>query len=127
MPGFPLSHFDFNRGAGLQICLVDAEPSRSHLNDRIAAVLIKILMQPALARIVERAERLRGPGEAFMRVIADRSVRHRGKQNRQLKLQLGRQIVHQVSFPVALDADIFFAEEKPSFPPAPAADRSEDL
>ena len=110
-----LPDFDFDCGCRVEIRLMYAEPSRSHLNNRIFSVAVEILVQSALAGIVINAERLRRAGEALMCVIADRTVRHGGKQNRQIQIELGRQIIDKPSAGIPLDARGLRAEERPRF------------
>ena len=77
-----LSHLDFDRRAGVQIRLMDAEAAGGHLHDGIRAVLVKVLVQTALAGVVENAQLGRGAGQRRVRVVADGAVAHRRKHNR---------------------------------------------
>ena len=47
-----LSHFNFNCSARLQIILMHAETAGRYLYDGIRTILIKILMQAALAGVI---------------------------------------------------------------------------
>ena len=98
-----LAHFDLNGGAGAEIVLVYAEPPRGHLHNGVGAVLVKILMQAALAGIVVNAQLLRGPGQAGVGVVADGAVAHGGEHDGRGKLQLRRQLGDDVSLGVPAD------------------------
>ncbi len=107
-----LADFDFDGGAGLQVAFVHAEAPGRHLNDGVRPILIKILVQAALARVVIGAERPRGAREAFVRVVTDGAVAHGRKQDRHFQLQLRRQVVGtDMPLGIALDMVRLFAEE----------------
>ena len=76
-----LSHLDLDRRARGQIILMYAEPPRRDLHHGVRAVLVKVLVQSALARVVQGSEFLGGFRERGMRVVTDRAVTHRRKQN----------------------------------------------
>ena len=86
-----LPHLDLDGGARVQTALLDAEAAGGHLYDRVCAVLIEITVQSALAGIVIDAKLLGGAGKRCVRVIADRAVAHRGKEDRNRELQLRRE------------------------------------
>ena len=95
-----LAHFDFNGSTRLQVVLVDAEPAGSHLNDGVGPILVKVLMESALAGVVVNAQLLGRPGETLVGVVADGAVAHGGKHQGRGKFQLGRQIGDDVSLAV---------------------------
>ena len=70
----PLPHLDLNCGSGIQIVLMHAKATGSDLNDRICAVLIKVLMQPAFPCVIKRIQRPRSAGKALVRIIADGAI-----------------------------------------------------
>ncbi len=90
-----LPHFDFNCGCRFQIVLVNAEPAGGHLHDGICAVAVEVLVEAAFAGIVTDIKLPGGAGEAGVRVVADGTVAHGGKQNGDGELQLGIQPAEQ--------------------------------
>ena len=84
-----LAHFNLDSGSGAQIVLVNAEPSGCDLDDSVFTIPVEVLMKAAFARIIKDAELGGGSGQALVGIIAQRSVAHSGKQNRNLQLQLG--------------------------------------
>ena len=67
------------------------------------SVFIKILVKPALARVVISAELLGGAREALVRVVADGTVAHRRKEDGNFELELRREGVFQSPLFVPLD------------------------
>ena len=86
-----LPHLYLDGGAGIQIILVHAEPSRRDLHDGAFAVAIEILVQSALTGVVEDADLLCRARKAFVRVIADRAVAHGGEHHRHGQHKLRRE------------------------------------
>ena len=78
----PLAHLDLDGGAGLQVLLVYAEASGSHLDDGVFAVCIKILMQTALAGVIADTQLPGRTGQAGVGIIADGSIAHGGEHHR---------------------------------------------
>ena len=99
-----LPHLDFNRRARVQVIVIDAEAPRRDLHNRVFAVLVEVLMQAAFAGVVIRSELLRRARKGFVRVIANRAVRHGGEHNRHFELELGRRVVNELAVLVAADA-----------------------
>ena len=83
-----LPHLYLYRRAGFEIILVDAETAGRDLYDRVCAVLVEILMQAALAGVVQYAELGRRARERGVSVVADRAVAHRREHHRHRKLYL---------------------------------------
>ena len=67
---------------------MNAEAPRSHLNDGIGAVLVKIFVQAALSGVIENTEVCRRTGQRGMGVITDRAVTHSGEHQRHGKFDL---------------------------------------
>ncbi len=111
-----LADLDLNRRAGFQVIGMHAEPAGSHLHNGIRTVLIKILVEPALAGVVVSSQFPCGPRQAFMRIVADGAVAHGGKQDGDFQLQLGREIVGpDAAVRIPLDAVRLFAEKGAGF------------
>ena len=87
-----LSHLYLYRGSGVEIGLVNAEAAGSDLNDCVLAEAVEVLVQTALAGVVEDAELLCGARQALVRVVADGAVAHCREEYRHRKLELGREV-----------------------------------
>ena len=69
----------------------------------MVAKAVEILVQSALAGVVAGAQ-LRGcPGKALVGIVADGAVGHGREHHRQIQLQLGLQVVHQLSLCIPVD------------------------
>ena len=69
-----LTHLDFYCRTRFKIILEYAETSRCDLYYSIGAVLIEVLVQTALARVVEYAKLRSRSCEALVSITADRAV-----------------------------------------------------
>ncbi len=92
-----LPHFDFDGGACFEIIPVNTKPARSHLNDGVFTITIKVLMQAAFTGVIVDAELRGGSGQAFVCIIADRAIAHCRKQNRHRKAELRRKLFVKIS------------------------------
>ena len=72
----PLAHLDLHRGGALQVAAVHAEAARGHLDDRVGAVGVEVLVQAALAAVPERAAGARRLRQDAVHVEVHRSERH---------------------------------------------------
>ena len=106
-----LTHLDFNSSTGFEVILMYAETAGCNLHDGVRAVLVEVLMQTALTGIIIGAERACSACECGMCVVGDRAVAHCGEHDRQVELQLRRQIGNQIAVLVTLNLARLFAEE----------------
>ena len=82
---------------------MNAETSRSDLNDRILSVFVKIFVQTAFAGVVVDAEFFRRAGKGSVSVITYRTVTHRGEHHRHRKGKLKRFFRNDFTVCVAFD------------------------
>ncbi len=106
-----LAHFNLDGRARFEVLLEHAEPPGGYLYDSMIAVLVKVLMQPALTGVVIGAQLDRGAGKRRVGVIGDRPIAHCGKHDGHVELQLRREVVHEPARGVAFDLARLFAQE----------------
>ena len=106
-----LPHLDLNGRGIFKIIPKHAEPAGRDLYDGIFAVFVKILMQPAFARVVICSQFFRRARKAFVRIVTDRAVTHGRKHDGHFEFELRRQRVFQFAALVALDFDGMFAQK----------------
>ena len=106
-----LTHLDFDSSTGFEVILMYAETAGCNLHDGMRAVLVEVLMQTTLTGIIIGAERACSACECGMCVVGDRAVAHCGEHDRQVELQLRRQIGNQIAVLVTLNLARLFAEE----------------
>ncbi len=109
----PLPHFDLNCGACRQIVLVYAETTGGYLHNGVLPVTVEVFMQPAFAGVVVDAERISGPRQTFMRVVADGTVTHSREHDRHRQGKLRRECAFQPVAFVSLHLGRLFAQEYP--------------
>ena len=66
-----LAHLDLDGGACFQVILMYAEAAGCDLYNGVRAVLVKVLMQAALAGVVVGAERAGRAGKRLVRIVGD--------------------------------------------------------
>ena len=106
-----LAHLDLDGRARFEVVLMYAEAAGRDLHDGVWAVLVKVLMQAALAGVVVGAQLAGRAGEGLVRVVGDGAVAHRGEHDRNIQLKLRRHVGNEVAVRVALDLARLFAEE----------------
>ena len=106
-----LTHLDLDGSTGFEVILMYAETAGCNLHDGVRAVLVEVLMQTALTGIIVGAECACSACKCGMCVVGDRAVAHCGEHDRQVELQLRRQIGNQIAVLVTLNLARLFAEE----------------